>query len=518
MKKSDVAFFLIILLFTTTLQPAFGDILGFSNPINLSNSPSTLFLGKDITAAGDNVYTVWVDNKVGGGDILFRRSIDGGATFEPTINLSNNGDPSLSPHVVASATNVYVIWSDGPENSEEIFLRRSVDGGATFEPTTTNLSNNTGSSTKVSLAVLGSNVFAVWIDNTGLSGSNSDIFFRRSTDGGANFELTKNLSNSATNFSGGPLITASGNNVYVTWIESVSTNNDDIFFRRSIDGGANFELTTTNLSNTNTQDSSDHFILVSGTNVYIAWQEKISDTNDDIFFRRSTDGGANFGNSVPITNNTASSISAKIAASGSNLYVIWQEADPSSSNPLSEIFLKKSTDGGVTFELTTTNLSNTAGSSVFPEIFASGSNLYILWQERITSTNDDILFRTSTDGANFSATAINVSSSTLFSTFQKSAVSGNNVYVSWQERTGSSLDDVFFSRSISSCMPTSGNWDITSSCILQTDFHALEDVTVHTGFILTIPFGRSLDIDFASHHLLVQSGGGVLIKAGGKIF
>ena len=66
-------------------------------------------------------------------------------------------------------------------------------------------------------------------------------------------------------------------------------------------------------------------------------------------------------------------------------------------------------------------------------------------------------------------------------------------------------------------LPTSGNWDIISSCTLQTDFHALGDVTVHSGKVLTISSGKTLNIDFAQHHLLVQSGGGVLIKAGGKI-
>jgi hypothetical protein len=34
---------------------------------------------------------------------------------------------------------------------------------------------------------------------------------------------------------------------------------------------------------------------------------------------------------------------------------------------------------------------------------------------------------------------------------------------------------------------------------------------------LVIPNGKSLDIDFATKHLLVKSGSKVLIKSGGKI-
>ena len=251
MRRFAFVFFLIMLFFTTT-HPAFGNIVAFSNPINLSNSPSLLTFGTDITASGNNVYAVWVDSTVGGGDIFFRRSIDGGATFSSTINLSNDVGSSLFPHVVASGNSVYVIWSNGSEGSEEIFFRRSIDGGATFS-STINLSNIAGSSTSSSLAVSG-NVYAVWEDNTGLTGSNSDIFYKRSTDGGANFENpVKNLSNSPTNSSVDPLIIASGTNVYVLWNDGVTADADDIFFARSTDSGANFS-SPANLSN-NSQSS-----------------------------------------------------------------------------------------------------------------------------------------------------------------------------------------------------------------------------------------------------------------------
>ena len=43
------------------------------------------------------------------------------------------------------------------------------------------------------------------------------------------------------------------------------------------------------------------------------------------------------------------------------------------------------------------------------------------------------------------------------------------------------------------------------------------DVTVQNNSVLIIPNGVTLHIDFKLHHLLVKSGSGVLIKAGGKI-
>ena len=49
-------------------------------------------------------------------DILFKRSIDGGATFGDTINLSNNEGlsllPKMSTTIVSGNNNVYIVWVD----------------------------------------------------------------------------------------------------------------------------------------------------------------------------------------------------------------------------------------------------------------------------------------------------------------------------------------------------------------------------------------------------------------------
>lgn len=65
--------------------------------------------------------------------------------------------------------------------------------------------------------------------------------------------------------------------------------------------------------------------------------------------------------------------------------------------------------------------------------------------------------------------------------------------------------------------PTSGDWTITSSCILGSNFNPPGNVFVSNNALLTIPNGVTLGIDFVSHKLLVNSGSGILINPGGKI-
>ena len=47
-------------------------------------------------------------------------------------------------------------------------------------------------------------------------------------------------------------------------------------------------------------------------------------------YRRSTDGGANFGATVNLSNNAFSSLDPAVATSGNNVYVVWYDNTPGS--------------------------------------------------------------------------------------------------------------------------------------------------------------------------------------------
>ena len=204
------------------------------------------------------------------------------------INLSNDIGSSLRPIIAVSGNIVHAVWDD---DTNEIFYKKSTDGGATFGPTI-NLSNNHGQSVTPSIAVSGNNVHVVWADNTP---GNFDIFYKRSTDGGASFIAPeKNLSNNAGLFSGDPAVAVSDNIVHVVWDDD--TDGDfDILYRRSVDGGSTFPNIIKNLSS-NFGVSSNAAIALSGNNVYVVWSDNSNDTpgNIEILYRTSADNGSTF--------------------------------------------------------------------------------------------------------------------------------------------------------------------------------------------------------------------------------
>ena len=57
---------------------------------------------------------------------------DGGGVFGPTLNLSTNPGVSSNLDIAVSGNNVHVVWQDSTPGSNDIFYKRSTDGGAHF--------------------------------------------------------------------------------------------------------------------------------------------------------------------------------------------------------------------------------------------------------------------------------------------------------------------------------------------------------------------------------------------------
>ncbi len=71
-------------------------------------------------------------------------------------------------------------------------------------------------------------------------------------------------------------------------------------------------------------------IAASGNNVYVVWYDD-SLGNDDILYRRSTDGGFSFSGIVNLSNNPGGSYYPAIASSANKVYVVWHDSTPGNS-------------------------------------------------------------------------------------------------------------------------------------------------------------------------------------------
>ena len=340
------------------------------------------------------MYVVWSDDSTGNGDIYFKRSVDNGTTFDRTNNISkNNTGASSAPQVAANLGNVYIIWTDMTSGNSEINYRQSVDGGVKFEgirELSDTRSINGESAHFPQMVTAGNNVFVAWQDS--VRGGN-EIFFRASEDLGSKFTGIKNLSRNNTGDSISPRIVAVDNNVFVGWSDT-SPGKSEILLRSSVDSGNTFR----GIKNVSwsTGNSYDPLIAVSRNNLYALWEDDSQEgLTFDLTFRGSSDGGQKFNDKQNLARYIGeSSDYGQLIATGSNVYAVWSE-NPQYSYPAKyEIFIKVSRDNGTNFG-DGVNLSNSEGNSVEPHIAVSEDerSVFVVWSDRAIGNSEISMVR-----------------------------------------------------------------------------------------------------------------------------
>jgi hypothetical protein len=139
-----------------------------------------------------------------------------------------------------------------------------------------------------------------------------------------------------------------------------------------------------------------------------------------------------FENATNLTNNPMDSVYGQVAAWNSNVYLLWQDSIPSDHTNY-DIFIKNSNDNGTTFG-SSVNLSNNSGFSEHPQIAAYDNNVYAIWADD-TSGNREVLFTRSVDNGTSFDKIKNLSNNTSDSFNQEIAVFGETVYVVWLDKT-----------------------------------------------------------------------------------
>ena len=433
----------LILFFSSTcicyLPPSYSQV-NITSPQTLSNTPGNS-TDPQIALYNNNLYVVWSDDSTGNGDIYFKRSVDNGTTFGSVENLSNSPGNSTDPQIALYNNNLYVVWSDDSTGNGDIYFKRSVDNGTTFDTVNNISKNNTGGSSDPEISTYSDNVHVVWTDT---SSDKSEIFYRQSIDGGVRFGALKELSKTNSingEFALYPQILTSGNNVYVAWQDKVLGGNE-IFFRASNDGGNKF-TGIKNLSRNNTGDSISPVLASNASNTFVAWSDT-TPGRSEILLRASLDKGNTFGGVKNVSWSEGSSYDPQIAISGRNLYAIWE--DSSQGGLTFDLIFRESSDGGRNFA-EKQNIARYLGeSSDYGQIITAGNNVFVVWGESAQFSYPpkyEIFIKTSLDnGTNF-GDGINISKNEGNSVDPHFALSQDQktIFVVWSDISNGSERD-----------------------------------------------------------------------------
>jgi len=287
--------------------------------------------------------------------------------------------------------NIFISYGcrDAGSNAD-IYLVKSTNGGSSFTtPVLVNDSSEVLVQWYPAIAVdsSGQYVYIAWQDWRNPQ-YDSDIYFARSTDGGASFLPSIRVNDdSILADQWYPVVACdnSGQYIYVAWADPRdSLHGFDVYFSRSTDFGQTFEpnypINDTATTDTTPQDFPS--IYYKNGNVYVSWRDYWNGYS--VFFDKSLDDGVSFGVDVRVADhpNTRGNFSSIVADDSANIYIVWK--DFRQFNPCgSEIYFSFSQDSGQTFKpnvLVNDHLGNLDAIDDHPSICVNESaRVFVAW-------------------------------------------------------------------------------------------------------------------------------------------
>jgi hypothetical protein len=304
-----------------------------TNNANESFDPSLLVSGSSILVA-------WSDDRDGNSEIYYKRSEDRGLTWGEDTRLTNAARNSNSPVMAMSGSVLHIVWYDDRDDpagvwNTEIYYKRSADGGLTWDPDV-RLTNKAAYAGLPGIVLFGSTVLVVWEDDRD---GNGEIYYKQSGDEGLTWEPDTRLTNEPGN-SWDPCISSNDSVVHVVWMDDRDGGGYEVYYNRSMDGGVSWS-SDTRLTNA-AAPSKYPTIAVSGTRVHVTWQDQ-RDMNYEIYYKRSEDAGLTWQEDTRLTNAFGASEWPHVGVADAALHVIWYD----DRNGNDEIYYKRNPTGNI---------------------------------------------------------------------------------------------------------------------------------------------------------------------------
>ena len=376
----------------------------FPDVINISNTTGISNLVK-LSSIENNVYITWEDKQADKWQLLFSKSDNNGIKFGTITNLSSDTGNVHLHDLSSSGNNVFVLWAANENissSNKEIFFRKSNDSGDSFSDVL-NLSNDNDDSLDPHMVINqnGSIIYIVWTKcDTKHDDPTCSIAFTQSLDQGNTFTASRIINNSNMNpphllnnltvneriNSINPTVFTSldGNQVYVLWEQSTFGKGDSELFLTSSNAYGNSFNSTINVSNSSGTSRLAHGRIL-GEDLYVTWADTLNQSGTFDVMLRKIDPKNQLGKLLNLSNTPGNSVSPYLWINDNKIHVAWIEDTNDSSVLLSTIDLFGST--------VTKKIVKNGQTDVYthPMIFDTEDKLWIAWIESNKDVNKIVL-------------------------------------------------------------------------------------------------------------------------------
>lgn len=342
----------------------------------------------------------------------------------PAADVSSKDTQSTTALVLGSGSNIVSAFNDTGSftgsNNHYTGFSQSTDSGGSFADKGALPNSPQGDAGDPVLAVNQTSGTILLATLGFTTGENIQVF--RSTNDGATFGAPINATPGyvgSADFQDKPWIafdnfpgTGQGN-AYLAWRRFPFTGNGDIRITRSTDDGLTWgpSLGTAVQTLASPTDNAQGAFVVVGVDhsVNVFWFD-VTGATRTIKMKKSTDSGATFGTAVTVTSIVTSGVNGNLGLNGDfltncfpqaivnpangDLYVAYND-DPAGLDK-ANVFLRRSTDGGVTWAAAITVNSDSSGRDQFHPSLAvlpDGSRVFVGWYDRRDDASNQLIHR-----------------------------------------------------------------------------------------------------------------------------
>ncbi len=255
-------------------------------------------------------YGYLADGGSGGSDIdiYVRRSLDGGATWLAPTLVTGNGSFDDKPYIDAKGDEVLVGWANFSTSPSKVWAARSIDGGQAYGQNQI-VSVNSGNGNGACPVIDHSGVYYMfWRDSF-----QESLWVARSVDQGATWSPDRGIvamNPLPSMLPGGfrivNLPSADSDpitgDLVVVWNDQ-RFGNPDILSIRSVDGGATWNPPVRVNDDAGTEAQWFPWVTIDETGiVHVTWYDRRHDGSDiDVYYARSLDGGITYEANIRVT-------------------------------------------------------------------------------------------------------------------------------------------------------------------------------------------------------------------------
>ncbi|HNS17705.1 MAG TPA: T9SS type A sorting domain-containing protein [Bacteroidales bacterium] len=258
------------------------------------------------------------------------------------------------------------------------------------------------------LVVSGNTVHTIWIADSAYF---YKLFYRRSADNGNTWEEKVLLAGGVypyfpTAFTSKRL-TVEGNNVHIAYtLHREDVNMSDVYYIRSLNGGASFEEPRVIFNANRLTDRL--FITSSGTGLTIGIQDW-SEQQADFYFLNSTDGGSNFSISEYGYTQEATWGMEDLVRDGDDAYALILNTSWYNGLVYGNLYFLAFYDEGASVKSTRISVPSAENHLTYPLQYVddygpktaiAGSHVYVIWPAVDADLEFNLLLRHSADGGN----------------------------------------------------------------------------------------------------------------------